>query len=481
MFKKFMSNLPFNPSLIDQFSFYFNRLKKEELTRRLGLIFTILAILIQSLSIISPPQPINASSSGNFLDGGVKGNQVSDLLAVYDKNTQYFKDILDNFGISRQDLAKTTYTTFTANNRFSWGNSAKYSYADGERAHKIYNKNNQLVITVYSRPFSLSGKSSRKWYGFVGKASFGWFAIKQDCGNLITETIPTPVPRTQPAPVVTPTPKPTPKPETKPVPIPVPVPIPIFKPIIIPTPIPVPQKVETPTPTPKPEEPIKLCSLNPNLPESDPRCKSCEGNETIWAEDTSCQPAILKDKKSINVSQNSIDGSSVIANGGETITYTLTLTNTGLATQPDIAIEDSLIDVLEYASLVDIGGGVFNKETKTLSWPNINLAPRESQTRKYSIKIMDNITPTALGYGNENSFDCSITNTFGNSVIIQLACPIVKQVEQIVTELPVTGPSTNLAFASILLGVVTFLYFRAKQQTKELQLIRKVASNNVIT
>lgn len=472
MFKKFISNLPFNPSLLNQFNFYFNRLKKEELSRRLGLIFTALAIFVQSLALISPPQPINASSGGNFIEGGIKGNNTSDLLAIYDKNTYYFKDIMDNFGISRQDLSKTTHTVFTANSRIVWGNKAKYSYADGERAHQIYNKDNQPVITVYSRPFSLSGSSSRKWYGFVGKANFGWFAIKQDCGNLVTETIPSPVPRTQP----TPTPKPTPTPTPKPTPKPITIPVPIIKPVPIPVPVPKP----TPTPTPKPTEPTKLCLLNPNLTETDPRCKPCEGNETIWAEDTSCRPNILKNKKSTNDSQNFTEGSSVVANSGDIISYTLLLTNTGLTTQTDIKIEDDLADVLEYATLIDMGGGIFNKETKILSWPSVNLSPGQSQTRKYSIKIMDNITSTGLGHGNENSFDCSITNTFGNSAIIKLACPVIKQVEQIVTELPVTGPSGNITFAAVLFGIITFLYFRAKQQTKELQLVKKTISNNII-
>lgn len=61
MFKKLVSNLPFSPALIRQFGFYAMRLKKEQFLRKLSLIFTIFAIILQSLIIISPPQSANAT------------------------------------------------------------------------------------------------------------------------------------------------------------------------------------------------------------------------------------------------------------------------------------------------------------------------------------------------------------------------------------------------------------------------------------
>jgi len=40
MFRKIVSNLPFSPALVGQLGFYAKRLRKEETTRRLGLILS---------------------------------------------------------------------------------------------------------------------------------------------------------------------------------------------------------------------------------------------------------------------------------------------------------------------------------------------------------------------------------------------------------------------------------------------------------
>ncbi|EDK72743.1 hypothetical protein TM7_0097 [candidate division TM7 genomosp. GTL1] len=52
-------------------------------------------------------------------------------------------------------------------------------------------------------------------------------------------------------------------------------------------------------------------------------------------------------------------------------------------------------------------------------------------------------------------------------------CPVAKGVEQTVTELPKTGPSENIAFAGIVLAVVTYFYLRSRQLGKEIRLIRR--------
>ena len=54
MFRKIVSNLPFSPALVGQLGFYAKRLKKEETTRRLGLIFIALALVVQSLAVFQP-------------------------------------------------------------------------------------------------------------------------------------------------------------------------------------------------------------------------------------------------------------------------------------------------------------------------------------------------------------------------------------------------------------------------------------------
>ena len=75
---------------------------------------------------------------------------------------------------------------------------------------------------------------------------------------------------------------------------------------------------------------------------------------------------------------------------------------------------------------------------------------------------------------NKTSYDCKIDNTFGNTISVNIDCPIQKEtIEQVVTELPKTGPRENMIFAGVVLAVVAYFYFRARQTKKEIRLIRR--------
>jgi len=65
MFRKIVSNLTFSPALVGQLGFYAKRLRKEEATRRVGLIFTALALVVQGFAVFTPPESANAASGHN--------------------------------------------------------------------------------------------------------------------------------------------------------------------------------------------------------------------------------------------------------------------------------------------------------------------------------------------------------------------------------------------------------------------------------
>jgi hypothetical protein len=136
-------------------------------------------------------------------------------------------------------------------------------------------------------------------------------------------------------------------------------------------------------------------------------------------------------------------------------------------------VEEKLDDVLEYATLVDNGGATFNKDTKTLTWPAIKLRAGQQQSRVFVIELASTIPATPQGLSDKTSYDCIMTNTFGNTVDINVDCPAAKQVEQIVTALPTTGPTENMLFAGGVLAVVAYFYARSRQMKKEVRLIRR--------
>ena len=184
-----------------------------------------------------------------------------------------------------------------------------------------------------------------------------------------------------------------------------------------------------------------------------------------------CVPDIAKSKKAFNETQDK-DATQSSANAGDTIRYTITVYNVG-SVDATANFEEELGDVLEYATLTDKGGGAFDSKNKTLSWPAVTLKAGESQSRVFTVKLPDTIPSGAQGTSEQTSYDCIMSNSFGNSADINVNCPATKQVETVVTDLPKTGPTANMIFAGIVLAVVTYFYARSRQIGKEIKVIRR--------
>jgi uncharacterized repeat protein (TIGR01451 family) len=109
MFRKLLSNLPFNPSLINQVAFYARRMRREERLRRTGLIILVLAMLIQVFAVISPPEPTLAQSGNDIIEGGFA---TRDQAVLHCLNTERdFLKILQYYGIGCDTLAKAETVT----------------------------------------------------------------------------------------------------------------------------------------------------------------------------------------------------------------------------------------------------------------------------------------------------------------------------------------------------------------------------------
>lgn len=404
MFKKIVSNLPFSPALVGQLGFYAKRLRKEEATRRLGLVFVVLALLVQSLAVFQPSESANASSSSDMVNGGI--SSINNFLSAYDSNTKHLRDTMNYAGISRAEIVATKYGTWQTGDKLSWGYASRFSYAQGERQHIILNESGQKVTTAYSRPLSLWGSKTKNISGWIGYSSkMGWFAIMKSCGNLVTNGVPV-----------------------------------VLKP-------------KTPIVTPKPKTPI--------------------------VEKENPVANIIMSKTATNTSQGFIEASSITALASDQISYTISAENTG--TGPAIVkLEDNVSDVLEYATIIDNGGGTLNEVTEVLSWPDITLNPKDKQTRTFVVKILNQIPATSIGASDPTSFDCNISNNFGNTTNVRVDCPGPKIVEKVATELPKTGPTENMIFAGIVLAIATYFYAQTRQVKREVYLIRQDVSSGTI-
>lgn len=414
MFRKIVSNLPFSPALVGQLGFYAKRLRKEEATRRLGLVFVVLALIVQSLVVFQPSESANASNASDMVSGGLglyTNRSLNNFLSPYDSNAKHLQDFMSYIGVTRDEISSMQFTSWKVGEKLLWGFTPLFSYAQGERQHNITGLNEQQIATVYSRPLRLSNNSKSQIWGWVGNSKkLGWFAIMQSSGNLITDAI----------------------------------------------------NLTS----------IRKCATNSSLSVNDESCSSCPDNETLWINDSSCIPDVIKTVSAVNASQGFIDAASVTAQSSDQISYTIDIENTG-SNSVSAKLEDHIADLLEYATLTDNGGGTLDETTKILSWPDITLNSNTKQTRTFVVRVLDIIPATAQGASNATSYNCVITNTFGNSIDIHISCPAPKIIEKVVTELPKIGPLANMIFAGTVLVIASYFYARTYQMKKEIRLIRR--------
>ncbi len=605
MFRRIVSNLSFSPALVGQLGFYAKRLRKEEATRRLGLIFTALALAVQALTVFSPTEATNAASPADFISGGISSKQ--ELLAHYDNNTNRIAGLFTSIGITRSEVAHMQPGTITAGEvpgKYNWSRTSLYSAAQGQRSYTF--NNGAGDVTFFYRPLSLTA-ANPPYKVLTGHSDqFGWFAIMMDCGNLITSKPPREInPEAscqsltinQLSPTrfrfigrantkdgadikgydydirhggsVIATKKfdskqtshdfvyETSDPGNYTVRLtvrtsegaktnqncvdsfmvdqkPVAACVAVEANIINRTTVSLTGRASTangatikkylfvvknsngkvvkqiPVTSDKKHvtadnftltqgsytvaltvtssvgdhsgpdckqsfkiAPPEVCQYNPSLAPSHPDCQPCPGNPNIWIKDKDCDASIIMTKSSLNMTNGNVDASTVIARSSDKISYTIVTENKGLASKP-VTMSENLGDVLEYATLIDKGGGTFDQTTKTLSWPAFTLAPGQKQSRTIAVQMLDVVPATNTGTSNADSYDCKMVNTFGNTVSVNVQCPPEKVVvEQVVSELPTTGPRENMLFAGILLAVVVYFYARSRQLGKEVRLIRR--------
>lgn len=387
MFRKIVSNLSFSPALITQVGFYARRLRQEDVTRRTTVVFVVLALIVQSLTILSPPDSANASSEQDLLRGGIKN--LDDLIAKYDKNIDDIKDIYTTLGLERSEIIAAKPGSFNSKNDiYSISRYGQYSTEQGETSFAYKRSAGGEGIRFVS-PLNLSDTSAAKirngtqYEAWIGESTrLGWFAIMKSNASIATQGYPTTI---------------------------------------------------TPTAS------------------------------------TAISP-IVKTIVAKNLSQNTA-GDAVTARPFDKISYTITAKNTG-AKVVQIPLAINISDAVEYATLIDDGGGTFQPDSKNITWDTILIPPNESQERTFTLQLFS--TPPAMptGTSNANSYDCIISTTFGSNSKIPVECPAAKLFENIIGDFPAVGIFINGFFSMILVATVVYFYLRTRQMKKEIRLIR---------
>ncbi|MFI5212366.1 MAG: hypothetical protein ACHQTE_00200 [Candidatus Saccharimonadales bacterium] len=520
MFRKIVSNLAFSPALVGQLSFYAKRLRKEEATRRIGLIFVALALVVQSFAVFSPPESANAADADNIIYSGIRDK--TELLSIYDHGSDSagrndIKQIYAQFGVTRADLANTQLGTYHTNDfnhqlnsigRSDWGVSYRTPL-------KVAGTN----TTVYTGGWIDTNGRNVAQQALIGHRAIdgAWFAITLACGNLVYAVPPPPAP--QPAAVcsalnITPISRTEIKldatanatngatisgytytvkdakaatvvsktvtsaatsssiQQT------------ITKDGTYSATVSVTTSLGSKTATNCAKNfivsPEPVCKLNSALVQSSPDCKPCLNDTTLWYKDKACVATFELSKTVRNVTQSIADAAGTTAQSGDQLQYTLTVKNTGKGQGP-YTMTDNVADIMQYADIVDLGDGQIvttndqNAATPAVAtWPVFSdVKPGQVIQRTILVKVKTTIPAMATNTTNPQSYNCKITNTFGNTINVGIACPPEKVAEQVITQLPHTGASENIIFSGVVLAVVVYFYARSRQTSKEIRLIRR--------
>jgi hypothetical protein len=520
MFRRIVSNLAFSPALVGQLGFYAKRLRKEEATRRIGLVFVALALVVQSFAVFSPPESANAANADNVIYSGVR--DTADLLGVYDRGVDSagrndIRQIYAQFGVTRADLANTqpgTYYTGDFNNQLKSLGRADWGVA-WRTPVKVANTN----TNIYTGGFIGTHGKSWPMKALIGHRAVdgAWFAITLDCGNLVYVVPPPPV--VQPAAVCSALNV-----------------VPISRTdvrldatasatngatisgytfvvkdangMMVST-----QKVSSAAATASLQRtltkdgtysasvivstslgdktdancaknftisPEARCVYNTSLVQSSPDCKPCLKDSKLWYKDKSCIPSFTLTKTVRNITQSLIDANNTTARPGDQLQYTLTVKNVG-KDQGSYTMSDNVADVMEYADIVDLGdGSIVAKDAQNsvlppvATWPAFTaMKPGDVIQRTILVKVKNTIPAMATNQASPQSYDCKITNTFGDTINVGIECPPEKVTEQVITQLPHTGPKENVIFSALIVAVAVYFYARSRQTSKEIRLIRR--------
>ncbi len=205
---------------------------------------------------------------------------------------------------------------------------------------------------------------------------------------------------------------------------------------------------------------------------SDPASLSCSLNFSL----TEPTARIVMSKKVSNPSQNIDNFNGQTAKPGDTLRYSLTVSNNGSGDAKNYSIDsDNLTDVLEYADLSSSPGASFDAVTNRLTWPSLTIAAGASVTKTFEVKVKNPLPATPPSLSDPLSYDYQLRNVFGNEVVVKLPKPTVTYIytAATVSKLPSTGAGSSLIIAFLSISLVGYFYYRSRLLAKEVNLVQK--------
>lgn len=189
MFKKLVSNLPFQPSLLGDVSFYISRLKQEEIIRRFGVLLLLIGFGLQIFTVAFPPQATLATHRSDIIYGA---STKTDVLSAYRRNEDQLgrKDIraiFNNYGIGEAQIQNAKKVTISDGDS-NYINTSRNISVDGTKFVPI---SGAVDGGIYEFPLTYWRKNEypNGYPALTGLSTYGfrfWILLK-GCGNIVYE------------------------------------------------------------------------------------------------------------------------------------------------------------------------------------------------------------------------------------------------------------------------------------------------------
>lgn len=182
MFRKIVTELAYSPALAGSLSQYVKQLRDETSKRQIGLIFTLLAVTVQVIATLYPPESANANNPAVFFDKEIES--IEQYLDLYDENTANIKDLLRSLGVTRNEIKSASLNDIPSSDTITLWTTNNPRTSDTNM--HFFTTSNQNEEIAYYRPFPQEVEGSNAFIG-TSTALGGWFGITKQGANLITE------------------------------------------------------------------------------------------------------------------------------------------------------------------------------------------------------------------------------------------------------------------------------------------------------
>jgi uncharacterized repeat protein (TIGR01451 family) len=506
-FKRLVSNLPYNPSLITQVAFYSKRLKQETSIRRLGFVFVVLTMLVQLFAVIAPPTASSAQDANNdLITGGFQNRDQAGLNCI--DGAKDYGTILAYYGISCDDVAHASTVSIK---------STDYGGQLYSMGRLQYNKVGEYSVPINGRTYFMRPLHSwdtgaySTYQALKGTTKSGMpFMILYACGNLVVVGHPAPPPPTQVKDVACSTllgsvdnggsvKKGTPV---------------SLRGQYTGSNLPAGQVInisydyidmDTGKPVVPPTTHTNIGFVN-GLADDGTNVNftmntfrtagtwdggqlisgSLQGNclRTISVDKPPIPPPVVctdankcltYNKTASNDTQHISNADGTTAKAGDVITYNLIVKNIGKGTYKNFLFTENISDVLDYANVTDLHGGSMDGKNN-ITWPRLDIKAGATATKQITVKVKDPVPQTPVSASNPGKFDLTMTNVYGNtSVNIHVPGSPIKTTETVSSTLPKTGAGSNIIIAFFITSIVGYFFARSRLLSKEIDLVRQEA------